>query len=234
MLLVSTHALPGESAGASKTLDARGGPRILEASIIRLQKEFADVEDVESTTEKRRTCKNVIRRGTSLLEEYPESPNRFLVLSIVFENRQILFGLDDSDQNREALLETCRALAEAPAEYAGTRLGADVLLTQIELVQGDASSTEAAEAITELVSRYKGTPVEADSLMIASMIANDMGDCELLKTFRDALSERFADAPTVKTFLRERLSVSLRKKNAIQISRKLLLILPWPARWSQV
>jgi len=172
--------------------------RHTDSSISVLSKRLSRVEEAESSTEKRRACKSVIRGAQSLLEKYPGAPNRFGVLATAFESRQILFSLDDSEQNRVALFETCRVLAEAPDEHAEIRLPADVLLTQVKLVRRGVSTNEAAEAITQLVSRYEDTPAEAESLIMASMIAMDVGDGELLKTLLATLSERFAEVPSVR------------------------------------
>jgi len=184
------------------------GVGIPEESIARLRKRLTGADEIESSTEKRRTCKSVVRRAQSLLKKYPASPNRFLVLAAIFESQKTLFALDDSTQNRDAIFETCRALAKAPDEYAEIRLPADVLLTQARLARpGEGKSkNEAGEAITELVSRYEGTAMEADSLIMASMIAMEAGDREVLKTLLAVLSERFPDVPSVKAFLRERFS----------------------------
>jgi len=207
LLAVCTILLLGICARGEEAAPASAaGLHIPEELIARLQKKLAGADEIESSTEKRRTCKSVIRRGKSLLEKYPASPNRFLVIATVFESQKALFVLDDSNQNRDALFETCRALAKAPDEYAETRLPADVLLTQAKLVRRDESDTsnQAAEAITELVSRYEGTAVEAESLIMASMIAMNVGERDLLNALLKVLSERFADVPSVKAFLRER------------------------------
>jgi len=203
ILLLWTCAWGEEAAPASAA-----GLHIPEELIARLQKKLAGTDEIESSTEKRRTCKSVIRRGKSLLGKYPESRNRFIVMATVFDSQKILFVLDDSNQNRDALFETCRALAKAPDEYAETRLPADVLLTQAKLVRRDENdaSNQTAEAITELVSRYEGTAVEAESLIMASMIAMNVGERALLKALLTTLSERFGDVPSVQAFLRERFS----------------------------
>ena len=183
-------------------------PRIPEDSIARLQKTLADTYEMESSTEKRRACKNVVRRAEKLLEEYPSSPNRFGVLGIIFEGRKVLFTMSSSEAYREALLQTAKKLVEAPDEYADIRLEADVVLQQVELARGKSTPKDRAMAMAELADRYRDTPAEAESLMIASMITFDTGHVPLLDAFRQTLSTRFGQDPNVSAFLREKFAVT--------------------------
>ena len=102
VLLVTSAHVRAES----PPVDAESvtGPRIPEESITRLQQKLAAVEDMESATEKRRACKNIVRRAETLLEEYPASPDRFRVLGVIFESRKALFTRSSSEEYREALL----------------------------------------------------------------------------------------------------------------------------------
>ena len=63
-------------------------------------------------------------------------------------------------------------------------------------------------AIAELADRYRGTSAEAESLMMASMIAFDIGNSPLLEAFRKSLSTRFSQNPNIGAFLRDRFAVS--------------------------
>ena len=184
------------------------GRRIPEDSITHLQQKLAGVDEMKSATERRRTCKNIVRRGETLLEEYPDSSDRFRVLGIIFESRKTLFTMSSSEEYREALLQTAERLLEAPDEYADIRLGADVLLQQVELGRGDSTPQDRAMAMAELADHYRGTAAEAESLMIASMITFDTGHRPLLDAFRKTLSSRFGQDPNVSAFLREKFAVS--------------------------
>jgi len=185
------------------TLDHAWGAEIGERAISELREALSRVEEARSTVDTRRACKRVIRKGLSLVKECPEAPNRFAVLGVVLEGQQKLLEVDDSERNRKAMFDTCRALAQAPDEQAEARLPADILLTQVAMGRGE-SPEEMAEPIAELVSRYEGTPAEAECLMVATMMARSGGSAELLKTFRATLTERFPEVPRVKAFLRER------------------------------
>ena len=106
---------------------------LTEARIDTLQKKLTDAGVATTTVRKRRAYKNVARNGANLLETSPAAPNRWRVLGIVFRARTRLLGLENSDRNREALLETCTKLAQAPDEQAELRLEADLLLSEKSL-----------------------------------------------------------------------------------------------------
>jgi len=192
------------------TLDHARGAGIGEGAISELREALSRVEDTESSADRRRICKRVIRKALSLLKKSPDAPNRSAALGVVFEGRRKLLEVDDSERNREALLETCRALSEAPDEHAAVRLPADALLAQIKVARSGDSQEEAEAAVTELVSRYGGTEAEAECLMTATVIAREIGSGELLKTYRDELSGRFSDSPRVKAFLRQQFGTTER------------------------
>jgi len=180
------------------------GRRISEDSITRLRQQFAATENIESSTEKRRACKNVVRRAERLLDGYPAAPNRFDVLGIVFEGRKALFTMSSSEAYRQAFLGTAQKLLEAPDEYAKLRIQAEVVLLQVDLARKGATQNDSALAIAKLADRYRDTPAEAESLMIASLMAFDIGHEDLLKAFRAALSARSEGNREVADFLRER------------------------------
>jgi len=75
---------------------------------------LAEAGTARSTAGKRRAYKNVFKDGEKLLEASPAAPKRWQVLGTMFNSRKSLFGMDNSDRNREALFETCTKLAEAP------------------------------------------------------------------------------------------------------------------------
>jgi hypothetical protein len=167
-------------------------PSVLtEPRIDTLQKELNDAGVATSTVRKRRAYKNVARHGEDLLETSLAAPNRWRVLGIMFQAQKRLLGLDNSDRNREALLETCAKLAEAPDEQAELRLEADLLLSEKALSLKGADVKERAGALAELIKRYQGTPAEAKSLIIASQIAPKLGALDLKKTLFATMKERF-------------------------------------------
>ncbi len=161
------------------------------AKIDKLQKELNDAGVATSTVRKRRAYKNVARHGEDLLETSLAAPNRWRVLGIVFQARTRLLGLENSDRNREALLETCAKLAQAPDEQAELRLEADLLLSEKSLSLKGADVQERTRALEELIKRYQDTPAEAKSLIIASQIALKLSALDLKKTLFAIMRERF-------------------------------------------
>jgi len=176
--------------------------------IAALQEELAEVSKASSSIRKRRACKSVIRDGEALLETSLNAPNRFRVLAIVLESQKKLLGLDNSERNREALLETCEKLARAPDEHAEFRLEADLLLSERDLALKNADMKERAEALTSIVDRYRGTSAEAKSLMMAARIAPKLEAEELERTILQRMGMRFAGDPEVIEFRRKHLGFS--------------------------
>ena len=180
---------------------------IPEAKIDTLQKELTDAGDGTSTTRKRRAYKNVVRSGAKLLEASASALNRWHVWEIVFQAHKRLLVLDNSDRNREALLETCVKLAQAPDKHALFRLEADLLLSEKALSAKDATFEERTKAIEVMIERYRGTPAEAKSLMMAVQIAPKLQAFELQERIVDALGERFAGDADVIEFRRQQLGL---------------------------
>jgi len=186
---------------------------IPESAIATLQNDLAEAGTASSSVRKRRAYKNVFRDGENLLEATPAAPNRWQVLGIMFDSRKYLFGMENSDSNREALLEICAKLAEAPDKHAELRLEADLLLSEKALSAEDATLEKRAKAIEAIIERYRGTPAEAKSLMMAAQIAPKLHAFELQKRVVDALGERFAGDPGVIVFRRQQLG--LRRLDAL-------------------
>jgi hypothetical protein len=181
---------------------------IPEARIAALQKDLAEGGTATTSAGKRRAYKNIVRDGEALLEGTPAAPNRWQVLGIMLDSRKRLFGMENTAPNREALLETCTKLAKAPDEHAQFRLEADLLLSENALSLKDADINERARALQELVTRYRGTPAEAKSLIIASQIAGKLDASDLQKQITNALGERFAGDPAIIEWRRQNLSLS--------------------------
>ena len=181
---------------------------IPEATIAALQKDLAEAGTATTSAGKRRGYKNIVRDGEALLEGAPAALNRWQVLGIMLDSRKRLFGMENSAPNREALLETCTKLAKAPDEHAQFRLEADLLLSENALSLKDADINERTRALQELITRYRGTPAEAKSLIIASQIAGKLNALDLQKQITNALGERFGDDPAIIEWRRQKLSIS--------------------------
>jgi len=173
---------------------------IPESQIAALQKELIEQKKATSSVKRRRACKNTIRRGAALLDASPAAPNRFHVLVTMLQSQKRLLGLENTERNRDALYEICTQLAQAPDDYANLRLEADLLLSDKQLTLKKAGLKERALALAALVKRYRDTPGEAKSLMIASRIAPKLEAFELEKQFLQVMGERFADDPVILEF----------------------------------
>jgi len=199
-LLTWSHACPAAEPAATPS-------GIPESAIAALQNDLAEAGTARSSAGMRRAYKNVIRDGEDLLEAAPAAPNRWRVLGIMLDSRKYLFGMDKSDSNREALLEICAKLAEAPDKHAVLRLEAELLLSEKALSDKDATLEERAKAIEALIERYRGTPAEAKSLMVGSHIAEKLGKLDLRSKIIRVLSQRCAGDPVAIEFRRQHLGL---------------------------
>ena len=179
---------------------------IPERDIAALEKEITEAGEVASSSRKRRAYKGVVRDAEDLLEASPAAPNRYRVLDIVFQSQKRLLAMDNSDENRDSLLATCAKLAGAPDEVADLRLEADLLLSEKALSSRNADVKERAEVLQELIARYRDTPGEAKSLMMASQIAPKLEAFDLEIRILRAMQERFADHHGVIEFRRKSLA----------------------------
>ena len=180
---------------------------IPETEIAALEAQLPRNDKQTSSVRQRRACKGVVRDAERLLKSSPDAPNRFRILGVMLQTQKLLLTLESSDRNRNALFETCRKLALAPDEYAELRLEADLLLSEKSLSLKGSDVNERAGALAELIKRYRGTPAEAKSLMMASLIAPKLQAFELQKRVLDTLSERFAGDPDVIEFRRQHLGL---------------------------
>jgi len=156
----------------------------------------------------RRACKSVARQASALIEASPEAPNRYAVLGVLFQSQKRLISLENTERTRALLFETCNRLLKAPDEYAELRLEADLLLSEKASAEHGATREERVETLAELVARYRDTPAEIKSLMMAVQIAPKLEAFNLEKDLLGALSERFPGDLRVIEFLRTRFSAS--------------------------
>jgi hypothetical protein len=170
-----------------------------------LKTALAGNKDESSAARKRLAVKRMIRDASELLAAHPSAPNRFEVLGTLFQAQRELIGMDNSTENREAFLNTCKLLAAAPIEYAAIRLDADLLLSQTEMARQGADAAGRAKALRPLVERYRGTPVEAKVLKVAMVMALEFGDSRLVSDLQEMISERFAGDLEMIEFQREKL-----------------------------
>jgi acetyl esterase/lipase len=165
---------------------------IPETEITALEAELAKGMRARSVIDMRRACKSVARKAAALIEASPEAPNRYAALGVLFKAQKRLLGLNNSAQNRAAIFEACRKLIDAPDEYAEIRFEAEMLLSQRDLAAAQATVDTRVKALRKIVARYRGTPAEARSLMIASLIAAKLQAFDLGKTLAVTMRDRLA------------------------------------------
>jgi len=182
-LLISVHICSAQDAATSSIPKTR-----IEA----LEADLPKNDQRTSSVRKRRACKTVVRDAENLLKSYPEAPNRYRVLEIMLQTQKRLLSLEPTDRNRDTLFDICERLLKAPNDYADLRLEADLLLSEKKLSLKNADVKTRAKALTELLQRYRDTPGEAKSLMIASQIAPKLDAVELENEITRALDERFS------------------------------------------
>lgn len=191
---------------SSPVLAQDSGNPIAKEKIEALKTNLTDQQvDGASSARQRLAVKRLIRDAGKLIEANPTAPNRFEILAIVFKAQQRLFGMDDSSRNREALLETCKALVKAPNQYADLRFEADILLTQTELARKGADAEARLAALTPLIDRYRDTPADARMLRTAMLMALELGDPRMIKDIREQMTDRFAGDLDMINFQRDKL-----------------------------
>jgi len=196
--LLADIPLCADNDNASKSI-------LIKKSLIQnLQDDLSATLEIESTIQRRKAFKNIVRHGLSLIKKHPLSDNRFAVLGIIFQCQKELLILQNSKRNQEAIISTARDLLAAPDDYAESRLEADVLLMQWQLDSKGATEYQRALRLAKLADKYRDTPAEIDSLIVAAEIVFNLGHAELLKEFRRTLSTKFTGSPKAIGFLQER------------------------------
>lgn len=175
-------------------------------SLEQLGRSLLEAGEESSATRQRRAYKRVVRTARQLYEASAAAEDRWRVLDIVFQGQKRLLVLDPGDDQRDALLETSELLSLAPDEYAELRLEADLLLSERRLSAANADVEERAMALEELLARYRDTPGEAKSLMMASQIAPKLEAFDLEVEILRNMQLRFADHHGVIEFRRKSLA----------------------------
>lgn len=182
---------------------------IPDAEIAALWQQLSQPTDAnDSQVGRRRALKNIVRQAAKLIRETPEAPNRFEVLGLILQSQKRLLAMENSERNRTALFTTCEKLAQAPDDYAKSRLEADLLLSEKQLSERNATLAERAEALAAMLERYRDTAAEAKSLLMAALIVQKLDARDLERAIHFALDERFSDDHEVIEFRREHLRIS--------------------------
>lgn len=179
---------------------------IAAGSITALETKLVEAGESSSSARQKLALRRVVREGEALIEQHPDAPNRYAVLGVLFRAQQELVKLDGSAETRQAFLAVCRQLAEAPDAFADIRLDADLLLSQAGLARQGAGLQERADALRDLVARYRDTTVEAKVIRVAMLMALEFGDAALVGDLQQVIAERFPGDLDMIIFQREKLA----------------------------
>lgn len=170
-----------------------------------LEEAYTSSKTESSAARKRLAVKRLIRDAGELVAANATAPNRFEVLGIISRAQKELLDADNSDENREAFLQTCKLLLAAPNEYASLRFDADLLLSQSEMVRKGADTRQRAQALMDLVGRYRGTEIETKAIKVAIAMALELGDNLVIDDLMNLISERFSGDLDMLAYQREKL-----------------------------
>lgn len=184
---------------------AFAAPPVSEERIAELKTAFDSHRKASSQARKRLAIKRMVRDATSLLNAHPEAPNRFEIITLLFEAQKTLVALEKSPPSRKNLLETAALLAKAPDSYAEFRIDADLLLSQTKLARSSAGRKARIAALRPLIERYRDTPGEAKMLRVALVMALELGDHLFIREIRNELSTHFAGDLEMIAFQRDKL-----------------------------
>ena len=181
---------------------------IPDTEIVALQDELAQGSRGATSVDVRRACKSVVRKAQALVAASPGAANKYSLLGVIFQGQKMLLSQETTEQNRNAVFETCGELVKAPDKYADIRLEADLLISEKKLSDRNATLDERAKALAELLQRYRDTPAEAKSLMMAALIVQKLEAQELENEISNTLDEKFSDDSQVIEFRRKYLKIS--------------------------
>lgn len=170
-----------------------------------LEEAYTSSKTESSAARKRLAVKRLLRDAGELVAANATAPNRFEILGLMSRAQKELLDADNSAENREAFLQTCKLLLAAPNEYASLRFDADLLLSQSEMVRKGADTRDRAQALMDLVGRYRGTEIETKAIKVAIALALELGDNLVIDDLMNLISERFSGDLDMLAYQREKL-----------------------------
>lgn len=170
-----------------------------------LEEAYTSSKTESSAARKRLAVKRLLRDAGELVAANVTAPNRFEILGLMSRAQKELLDADNSAENREAFLQTCKLLLAAPNEYASLRFDADLLLSQSEMVRKGADTRDRAQALMDLVGRYRGTEIETKAIKVAIAMALELGDNLVIDDLMNLISERFSGDLDMLAYQREKL-----------------------------
>jgi len=164
-----------------------------EKDITSLHKEFLkSKEKNNSRTKSRVASKRVVRKGQSILKKFPKASNRFYVLNIMRQAQLICLNLELNDKNRGILFDICTQMSRAPDELAQLRFKSDMVLVEHALAE-KVSEAEQIEVLNDLISKYRDSKAEKESLIFTAITAKRLSYRGLSWQIENLMNERFSD-----------------------------------------
>ena len=172
--------------------------------ILSLQKKFDKNSSEESSSERRREYKKIVRSAESLIVKNPLSKNRFELLGLIFQSKKEILILKPDVRGQKDLIDTCNKLLSAPDEYAILRFQAEILLNQWSKKTLEKSDFDKLLDIAGMADKYKNTSAELDCAIVCANLAFNLGHQDLLKSLRHTIATKFSDNPKAVAFLKDR------------------------------
>lgn len=193
LLLAASHS-PAAPATTQSDL-----PLIPDTVIAEIEVWVTPPEEEPADVEKIRRFNKAMRLSVDAQREYPQAPNLHIVRNLMLTAAQHLAVLDNSDENRQRILDIANRImdSEAPDE---AKLQADLLLTQVKIAEGN--DRDIAGHIQRFMRRHaKSAP--AATRIYAIMLAQANG--QSIDKMADELQKNYIDEPGVRAFLRTNL-----------------------------
>lgn len=179
------------------------GAKTPDPVMVGFEQALTKAAEAGSAARQRLALRRVIREAGKQVEALGDNPQRWAVLEFLFRAQQRLIQLDNDPKHRAAFLETCRALVKAPDAYAGHRLKADLLLSQIEQAKQGEDAEQRAGALRPFVARYLGTPAGPKAVEAAMLMAFEFGNSRLISDLRKTIGLHYAADHEMIDFQRE-------------------------------
>ena len=193
-------------AGGAPATGATTRPAVPNAVLDEMVAQFrmppADVPPAQAMKELLPRMEKVIALGRQAIEKYPDAANLFIVRSQMLQAASVLARYGKTDESRKQLRQIASEVMNSDAPLR-LKVQADYFATDLQLVDDKGAPVQGAEVfVRQFADRYTATPVAAESLLYAVMMARRAEATQLAKEYTQLLQKQHADNPLVRSFLR--------------------------------